>query len=82
VLDGTALLIVCYSHRLRVPSDQIRQTWAGISPGVVLRSDALAKQIGDLRCDDARTCLDRKKRVRDVLGYPITFCNPATGKDE
>ncbi|MGD0760585.1 MAG: hypothetical protein ABR921_16920 [Candidatus Sulfotelmatobacter sp.] len=80
--NGTALLVVCYSHRLRAPSDQIQQTWAQISPAVAQRSEVLAKQIGDIGCNDARTCLDRKKRVRDALGYPITFCNPATGEDE
>lgn len=80
--DGSALSLFCFSHRLLAPGDDAEKTWMKISPEVVRRSHELAKKIGDIKCDHARTCLLRKKRIRDVLGYPIRFCNPASGEYE
>jgi len=76
--DGTALLIVCYSFRLRNPGDEIENTWAKVSTDVVARSHFLANRIGDITCNEAEECLKQKKHIRDVLGYPITICNPRT----
>jgi len=80
--DGNALLIVCYSFRKKYRNDEIETAWKKLYPGVVTRAHILAGQIGDITCEDAATCLVRKKKIRDVLGYPITFCNPTTMKYE
>jgi hypothetical protein len=77
--DGNALLIVCYTFRLKSGDDEIESSWKKLSPEVLARSQVLAKQIGDISCDKAQECLNQKKHIRDVLGYPIKFCNPLTG---
>ena len=82
VKDGNALLIVCFSFRKRYRGDEIEPSWQKLSTDVVARAHILASQIGGIGFDDARTCLGRKKYIRDVLGYPITFCNPLTGEYE
>jgi hypothetical protein len=81
-VDVNALLIVCYSFRKRYPEDEIEPTWQKLNPDVVARFHALASQIGDINCDVAQSCLAKKKRIRDVLGYPITFLNPLTKQFE
>jgi IrrE N-terminal-like domain len=80
--DGNALLIVCFAFRTRYPNDDIEPIWNEYRPDIVARAHDLKAQIGDIGCDDAATCLARKKHIRDVLGYPITFCNPLTGRNE
>jgi hypothetical protein len=80
--DGSALLIVCFSFRKRYRGDEIESTWAQISSEIVGRARELAAEIGDITCDNASSCFQKKKHVRDVLGYPITFCDPSTGKLE
>lgn len=82
IRDGNALLIVCYSYRIKSQFDQIEQTWMEINPDIVQRSHILAQQMGDIKCTDARSCFSRKKHIRDVLRYSVTFCNPASGKYE
>jgi hypothetical protein len=81
-MDVNALLIVCYSFRKRYREDAIEPTWQKANPDVVARAQALASQIGDINCDVAQSCLAKKKRIRDILGYPITFLNPLTGQFE
>ncbi|HUJ30073.1 MAG TPA: ImmA/IrrE family metallo-endopeptidase [Candidatus Acidoferrum sp.] len=80
--DGNALLIVCFSFRKRYQGDEIESSWNKLQPDIVTRAHVLKAQIGDIACVDAATCLARKKRIRDVLGYPITFCDPLTGQNE
>jgi hypothetical protein len=82
VRDGNALLIVCFNFRLKYPSDQIENTWLAINPDIVARAHALAFKVGNITCNDAQTCFEQKQHIRDVLGYPITFCNPQDGKFE
>ena len=81
-VDVNALLIVCYSFRKRYLGDDIEPTWQKVYPDVVARAHALASQIGDVNCDVAQSCLAKKKRIRDILGYPITFFNPLTNQFE
>jgi hypothetical protein len=80
--DVNALLIVCYSFRKRYLGDEIEPTWHKANPGVAARAHALASRIGDINCDAAQSCLAKKKRIRDVLGYPTTFLNPLTNQFE
>lgn len=82
IRDGNALAIFCFSFRKRYAGDEIEPIWQQRRPEVVERSRELKARIGDIRCRDAEGCLAKKKRIRDVLGYPITFCNPLTGKFE
>jgi hypothetical protein len=81
-VDVNALLIVCYSFRKRYLGDDIEPTWQKVYPDVVARAHALASQIGDVNCDVAQSCLAKKKRIRDILGYPITFFNLLTNQFE
>jgi hypothetical protein len=80
--DGSALIIVCFSFRKKLRGDEIETSWQKLSAEVVAHAHSLALQIADIRCEDAQTCLERKKHIRDILGYPITFCNPLTQKYE
>jgi hypothetical protein len=80
--DVNALLIVCYSFRKRYPGDEIEATWQKTNPRVAARARALALRIGDINCDAAQSCLAKKKRIRDVLGYPATFFNPLNDQFE
>jgi hypothetical protein len=80
--DGNALLIVCFAFRTRYPNDEIEPFWNENHPDIAARARVLRARIGDISCEDAATCLARKKYIRDVLGYPITFCNPPTGRNE
>jgi hypothetical protein len=82
--DVNALLIFCYSFRKRYLGDEIEPTWQKANPQVAARARALASQIGDISCDAAQSCLAKKKRIRDVLGYPTptTFLNPLTNQFE
>ena len=82
MLDGNAFLIICSSFRKRYPGDDIEPIWQKLDAGVVARARVLTPQIGDIRCDSAQSCLEKKKRIRDILGYPITFLNPLTGRFE
>jgi hypothetical protein len=81
-VDVNALLIVCYSFRKRYLGDEIEPTWQKVNPDVVARAHALASRIGYTNCDGAQSCLTKKKRIRDILGYPITFLNPLTNQFE
>lgn len=82
MMDGNALVVVCYSFRKRYRGDEIEPAWQKLYPDIVVRARALASQIGDIRCDTAQKCLEKKKRIRDILGYPITFFNPLTRQFE
>jgi hypothetical protein len=81
-VDVNALLIVCYSFRKRYLGDEIEPTWQKVNPDVVARAHALASGIGDINCDAAQSCLAKKKRIRDILEYPIAFLNPLTNQFE
>ncbi len=80
--DVNALLIFCYSFRKRYLGDEIEPTWQKANPQVAARARALASRIGDINCDAAQSCLAKKKRIRDVLGYPTAFLNPLTNQFE
>lgn len=82
VKDGNALLIVCFSFRKRYHGNDIEPYWQQRHPEVVARARELMTKIGDIHCRNADSCLARKIHIRNVLGYPITFCNPFTGKFE
>jgi hypothetical protein len=79
--DGTALLIACDSFR-KGNGNELSKRWASVNEDVTKHADELRKKIGDVRCDGAPACNEKKKQIRDILHYPILLCNPLTGKWE
>jgi hypothetical protein len=80
-MDGTALLIACDTFR-KGNGNRLLTRWALTSAEVARHAEELRNKIGTIRCDDAKACNERKKQIRDILHYPILFCNPLVGKWE
>ena len=80
-VDGTALVIACDSFR-KGNGNELSKRWALVNQDVTKHADELRKKIGDVRCDGAPACNEKKKQIRDILHYPISLCNPLTGKWE
>jgi hypothetical protein len=76
------LAVYCSSFRLRYRSDNIEDLWSTISPPVVEYAHLLESKVGSLRCGTPATCFEKKKRLRDALGYPIGLRNSDGGKIE
>ena len=80
-MDGTALVIACSFARKGVGNQGLNR-WALVSAEAAKRGEALRNKIGSFTCDGAAACNEKKKQIRDILGYPILICNPLAGKWE
>ncbi len=82
--NGVALQLYCLSLRPgKFRMKDINDAFAA-SAAVIDAENALAKALGDRRCDKPGSCFKRMKTLRDLagMGSEILLMNPETGKYE
>lgn len=80
-MDGTALVIACDAFR-KGNGNQLLTRWTSVSAEAVKHAEELRNRIGTIQCGNAEACNEKKNQIRDILHYPILFCNPLVGKWE